>query len=713
MAVDKKKLFSASERRLRVGTNVAVAIVLVAGIVVIVQVIAFQAAARWDMTSSRVNSLSEGTEDLLRGLGSNIRLTSLYFETDREEEDQQRYRSAAKNLIDLYEGTNRSKISAASINPLKDTEAFQALVSRLRNKASFQEEIAAYVTRIEVYRSDIDQQMRQLVKSEVDAMGSMSGGIGGSTSQQVAQVENLFLDLTDQLEQARHQIDLLVDSSDPQYAFAVNEVKTVYRKFGKLLKDVAAFGTAEAARNPDLPANQADFLRQAGSRFALVVVAIESETTALQELEPLDVDDVIAELGPTNNAILVETDEDARVVDFPSVWPPLNAQAGGSRAKFKDRAFKGEEKLTSAILRVTHKEQTAVIFVRYGGMPLFMGGFMPGAPPALYSAMKQQLEDANFIVEEWDLKSRDTPPKIDPAPTKRIYIVLIPTPPQKGQFGQPGQEPPFTDVHRQRLVEALGENPRALFLAGWMPGPFGPIPATYPYNDYLKETWGVHLDTSALLIRTASLEPGKYVVTSKAFYSMNDFEFGEHDIVSGLRTTRIALPWCAPLERAESPPEGVEITSLVVQPARDGLWGIHNIQAYEEQLRAREYMTKVPDDLEGRFELAVAVTKGDGKIVLISARDFALDSVAFARELAMTAQGFTLRARNAGNVSLVVHSLHWLNDNTAFMDIGSPIDAAVLEVDAGDVKFVQVLAIFVMPFLAVVSGIVAWRIRRR
>ena len=45
MAVDKKKQFSASERRLRVGTNVAVAIVLVAGIVVIVQVIALSMMA--------------------------------------------------------------------------------------------------------------------------------------------------------------------------------------------------------------------------------------------------------------------------------------------------------------------------------------------------------------------------------------------------------------------------------------------------------------------------------------------------------------------------------------------------------------------------------------------------------------------------------------------------------------------------------------------
>ena len=84
-------------RRMLVGTNVVVVTLIVVGIVVVAQLFAYN-SARWDMTSSGVNSLSEGTENLLRGLDQNVRLTSLYFETDREDEDQQRYRRAAQNL---------------------------------------------------------------------------------------------------------------------------------------------------------------------------------------------------------------------------------------------------------------------------------------------------------------------------------------------------------------------------------------------------------------------------------------------------------------------------------------------------------------------------------------------------------------------------------------------------------------------------------------
>ena len=51
-------------------------------------------------------------------------------------------------------------------------------------------------------------------------------------------------------------------------------------------------------------------------------------------------------------------------------------------------------------------------------------------------------------------------------------------------------ERPFDDTHRQALLKALGDDPRVLFVAGWTPGPMGPIPSTYEYGDYLKDDLG-------------------------------------------------------------------------------------------------------------------------------------------------------------------------------------------------------------------------------
>ena len=73
-----------------------------------------------------------------------------------------------------------------------------------------------------------------------------------------------------------------------------------------------------------------------------------------------------------------------------------------------------------------------------------------------------------------------------------------------------------------------------------------------------------------------------------------------------------------------------------------------------------------------------------------------------------------MRSRNPGNVTLLINSLHWLNDNTEFMNIGKPVEAAVLEIPSeSTVKAVQALTIFVWPMLALVCGGVAWWIRRR
>jgi hypothetical protein len=47
------------------------------------------------------------------------------------------------------------------------------------------------------------------------------------------------------------------------------------------------------------------------------------------------------------------------------------------------------------------------------------------------------------------------------------------------------------------------------------------------------------------------------------------------------------------------------------------------------------------------------------------------------------------------------------------MNIGKPIDTAVLEVDKSTTKVVQAVTIVVWPLLALGCGLVAWWVRRR
>ncbi len=719
-ASNREPVATSAGRRFVIGANVALVVAIVIGLVVVSQLFAYHWPARADMTSTRVNSLSDGTLNVLRNLESEIRIVSCYFKTDMEDEDQPRYRRAVEDLLELYASTNRSKIRTETINPLSDHEKLRKLVADLREHPVFKDEIAAHTARIEEYRTKVDKQMSETVRAELELLSGFGGMQDQSVQRAVAPVEDLFNRWTKDLEKARTEIDTLMPRDNPQDAAAVREIKNVYRDFSKFLNDVANYGKEILKKVPNLPEPYLGFLTKAGERYAGTLKLVDAETAKLNELKPPKLEEVARDLTPNGNPILVLSSVDARVVDFSAVWPPLDENRRGGQAAFKDRAFKGEEKLTSSILRATHKEQTAVIFTRFGGQPLFFGGMMPGQPPAMLSAMKQQLEDANFIVEEWDLKTKDTPPELETTPTRTIYVVFKPAPQDPMSRGQPNQEVPFGETHRQALLKAIGEKGRALFVVGWHPGPPGPggmmlpIPANYEYADYLINQWGIGVDMSTLLFRVTNTEPGKYNVTSRDWFAFRKVFFGDHPIVKGLAAQPIYLPWCAPLDIASTPPSGVEIRKLITQPKEDGVWGIKNLGKYEEQQNARRFLTREKDDREGPFDLAAAATKGDAKIVVVGARDFAADQVAFATELGMTAEGIVFRSRNPGNVSLMINSLHWLNDNTQYLNVGRPIDAAVLNIPGpSTVRTVQVLTMFIWPVLALAAGGVAWWVRRR
>jgi hypothetical protein len=705
---------SAASRRMVVGANVAVSVALAVGITVVLQVMAFNAPGRWDMTSSGINSLTSATERLLGDLDGTVRLTSLYFETELEEEDQPRYRRAVDDLLKLYQSVNRPHVVADWINPIKDHQKLNELMSGLRKIERFAKEFEPHQAVVDGFRKTLYDKLRGVIDGELARLAALGDPLaGGAVSRTIAPVQQALTGLDRRVESTQSRVEALTAAADRvTVTDATDEITALLGELDRLLKDISEYGQKASARATGLTPEQEGYLRELGARLAEVqaeVGALKEKTDALTAPK---LDDILSQIGATTNALLVSTDDDAVVLDFETIWPPMQGAQPRGALTFRERAFKGEEKLTSAILRVTHREQTAVVFVRYGGNPLFFGGFMPGMPPAPYATMKTQLEDANFVVHEWDVKSSETPPAIDPPPTKTIYVVLKPTPPRSGPMGQQPQETPISPEQVDRIVSAVKESGRAIFIGGWHPGPFGPIPSTCEFNDHLRAEWGVEVDTSQLLLRTMSIAPGRYVFAQGPVI-MSDVEVSEHAIVSGANARRLRLPLCAPLKMPENAPEGVTLAPLVSQPRQDGVWGARDVSKYEAQT-TQEYVTKVEGDGEGPFVLAVAAERDKTKVVVVSSAGFAEDGIAFARGVSLGPQGFTLRSLNPGNVSLFVNSLHWLNDNTQFMDLGQPIDAAVLTIkNPATPNRVAALTIVVWPALALACGGVVWWVRRR
>jgi hypothetical protein len=503
----------------------------------------------------------------------------------------------------------------------------------------------------------------------------------------------------------------------PDYAGAVNATRSLYRNIKEAPESLApdalgAFAARMGIAVSSLSPEVQNYLNGAAKPYRRLADRVQGELDKADKLPTLELDRILRRFSPMDNDIFVVTDKDARIITFAETWAPREAGGTPNVDAFSSREFHGEEKISSAILQITQESKPAVVFVRYGGDPLFFGGFGPGMPRAPFMRMREYLEGLNFSVQEWDLAESTTPPQIDPTPSRIVYVVLNPTPPPP-PTGRAPQTPPFGDEQRQAVLQAIGDHGRALFIAGWKPSAMGFFPASYEFADYLKDTWGIDVEDNVLLLQAVPVGPNEFRFV-RGPWNMSETVPSHHLIVKGLGTRRSSFPWVAPLTLTDKAPEGVQRETLLSCPRSDGLWGVKNIQAYEEQVRRGEFITKEPDDLLGPFTVGVAATKGDARIVVISSRGFAEDVVAFATGLVATAQGLGVVNLNPSNVTLLVNSLHWLTGNTQWMNLGRPIESNVIEIEPGPaLTAARVLVYGIWPAAALVCGGVVWFIRRR
>ncbi len=707
-----------TQRRVRghavVGANVALTVILAIVLVGGLQYIGYRWSTRGDLTSTGVNSLTEATTEVVEGLDTKVTLTSLYFETDLEEQDQERYRSAVADLLELYRATNRTQISAATINPLQDHEERKALFKELIKLDKFKNEAADHVAAIDAFRDELLPKLTETLGEELSRLEAFSA-LEGRDARLIGEVKQLYTSLQDNLQQTALDLRDAMASEIPSYSGAVNAIRGTYSTAKRMLENVVQVGDQLAAASDGQYApTVVDYLVGAKARYADLLERIKEQEQKLNSLPPLEFDDIVRELrNETGNALLVQTPTDARVVAFRDLWAPINPRV--SATGFADRKFQGEQKVTSAILQLTQTEKPAVVFVRYGGDPLLTGGFMPGQPQAPYAQMKTRLEDLNFSVHEWDLAAEDAMPEIDPAPSRVVFVVLRPTPSPPNFMGQPQQTPPFSPTNLETLKQALGEHPRALFIGGFMPS-FSTMPAEYEYADYLRENWGIDAPSDEVLLYTEPIAVDKYRFVRNPVV-MLDARYSDHPIVADMGEMPAMYPLVSPMTLGDAP-EGVTTTRLAWFPERDGLWSVSDVAYYFKQ-QTNEFIVRDPNDLPGEFTLAAAAEKGEadekGKVVFIGARDFATDDVALGTQMVLTAQGITTRPVNPGNAALFLNTLHWLNDNTEWMNLGTPIDAATLAVkdDSSAMHFVWALSVLILPGLALASGLVVWMVRRR
>jgi hypothetical protein len=446
-----------------------------------------------------------------------------------------------------------------------------------------------------------------------------------------------------------------------------------------------------------------------------------------KDLEEVKLEEIYEKLK-RGDTVLVETEDEAVVLPHDEVWPWRTDRNAPAPPDGDPRDFAGEQAISSAILRMTQKEKTAVVFTRYGGRPLLRADYQPGRPmdmqQAPYQALNELLQKENFITEEWDVRTDENPPGVEDA-ARTIYVVFPPEPPQQQNPMRPSPTTPrISDEQKQRIFDAVEESGMAVFLTRWAPPsvPYAPVPEKYEFSDYLKSNWGIEVKDTHLALEftpNPQREGLWYVASRSPTVSSRVFHFTDHPISEPLQGLPAAFQAVAPLAKVgdEDKPEDVTVEAVVEVDDTEDVWAINDVQQLNEDFKKRQGTRRYDEDIAAPFPLALAATDADGdRLVVFGSERFMADAIVNMSQLVMVGGALRLAKLYPGNIELFVNALHWLTDNADRIAVGPRRgDVPRLEglKDDATLTFTRVFLVGIWPGLALVVGLGVWLIRRR
>lgn len=734
MAVE--RAMTASTRRIVFGVNVFVQSLLAT--VVTVGLIWLAARAplppAWtDWTRSGVNSLSPRTTQLLRNLDQDIRITCLFPEPnkDRDPVGAKRYREM-KDLLELYEWAGGGRVTASIIDPTLDKAGIDALLKRLRELPAYRDEAAPHAQALEQFPA-LNEEIKQLAASDLqraDELVPADSRLGQNRNFNIVRANWHFV--AQEADSVAEDVLDLSQAEIPRYGQAIKEVRDFLTNTQLRLQDALNWMTGEALRFPELPADVRAFFEEAPQRYDDLLARIQEMLDATKDLKDVKLEDVYRELTRwrTGPPVLVEGEQEARVISFWELWERPNDPTAPISPEGDDRVFAGESAISSAILQLTQKEKTAVVFTYYGGQspirPDFsqMNPMMRQLPTAPYQQLAELLEKSNFLTEDWDVSKEKSPPKVEGA-GRTVYVVFPPQPPPRPNPMRPSPETGMTEEDRKIVEDAIAEAGMAIFLAGWQPpeSPFPGATASYAWGEYLRKTWGVNVRANYLTLEFAPnpQKAGWWVPASRQPWLLTTdrvVRLTDHPIARPLQTDRAGFRLVAPVEAAtgDDAPQDVTVEPIAEVRPSDDVWAIEDPHRLDEDLKKNQGTRRGPEDVAAPFPIAVAATSADGqKVVVFGSEQFAADALAQATGLQQIGNALILGPLYPANTDLFVNALHWLTGEADRIAVG-PRRGDVPRLSRLDQAWAERLPWLlagVWPALALLVGVGVWLVRRR
>jgi hypothetical protein len=715
------------QRRIVYGANVLIQIVIV--LFVVVAVVGL--SRNWgqvDLTATGVNSLNPRTVKLLQGLDENVRLTALYTVLSEYDERAQKRQDMVRDLLKLYEAQGHGHVTANLIDPMKDRARTQALLGRLRDKPAYAEEAAEHEKLLESF-----PELRQAVASVLERQLADAETL---VEQNPALEQSVLVEVTQQLRrlinraaEVDQRLKMLASEEMPQYSAALDVVRQLLLGLQDWFGAVDDWLQAAAQASTPQPPEAVSFMQGVAQDYAPLKAQVDELLEQADALEDLELDRLLSQLNRWASAppILVETDEKAEVVPFAEVWPFRQGQTGPDG---DDREFAGEAAMSSAILKLTQKERTAVVFVRYGGpspiMPDFsqMNPMTRQMPQAPYGKLNDLLGKENFITHDWNVAEQKEVPEIEGA-ARRVYVVLPPTPPEQPDPRRPPVTPGISAADVDLITGAVAEAGSGIFLASWVPPQMAAQPGggTYEFADYLKAQWGIDVRYEYIVLPFAPSRDDTElflptVETQQALVGGSLVELGGHPISEPLATLPAGFDSVCPVQFAEAVPAGIESWPVARVIDTDDVWALMDVSRLAQDFRERQGTFPRDGDIRAPFPLAVAAENADGKrVVVYGSRSFVGNRMLeLPGGYVLTGGGLQSYAAFPANSDLLINSVYWLTNDADRISVGAR-KTSVPRLDklkeGPMLQFWRIFLVVIWPGLALVVGGGVWLMRRR
>lgn len=726
-----------ASRRILFLSNAILTTALLTAVVIMAVYFAGRFGGQIDLTATGVNSLSPATRELVRSVKEPIRITAFYTVISDVQKFAQKHKDMVKDLLALYEAQNRGKVSTYVVDPVRERTRIDEVLERLRKKPAYQSEAKPHQEAIDKYPK-ISEALLTTLEPLATAMHNAAGAQGSPLvrNREFLIVTRNLASAVDELRNTAKDIHDLTAGDVPRYGRAIETMRTSATVIKPMVDDSVAWLAREADKLTDAPQELRKQMAEASVTLGQITKQLGDLLKETENLKKVKLEDVYDQLTRSVEAptILVESDEEVRVATYEDVWPYRSEQQAPS-ADGDEREFAGEEAISGAILQLTRKDKTGVMFVRFGGDPALKPDFskfnpmMGQLPRAPYQQLNERLEKENFVVGEWDVSTDKAPPKLEDT-KKTVYVVLPPPPAPQPNPMNPQPPAKMTETDKTLILNAVGEASGAIFLAGWEPPgamfqPSGP----YEYGEYLKSSWGIDVESKYLTLQFAPSpqgnDKGLYIPKNRQqplMVTSDVIRLSEQPIVSRLKSTPSALTGVAPIKLATGNelPSGVTLTSLGEVEADSDVWAVDDVTRVQQDLNKKMGTKPQPSDLMPPFSVAVAGERKAGdrdqRVVVFGSKEFAMDDVSKARGLTSSNGGLVMYFVNPGNEELFVNSIHWLSGDENRISVGprrADIPRLDKLVEGPAANFWRAFLVAIWPATALLAGGAVWLIRRR